>query len=101
MSRPIVVTACMAQSSESGHPRRPWHLRAGGGAVHSIKSGHSAMRQRTLLFDHLVRELLEMQRHVEAQRLRSLRIDHQLELGRRLDRQLPRFSALEDAVDVL
>src|SRR6266536_6548616 len=26
MLRPIVVTACMAQSSESGRPRRPWHL---------------------------------------------------------------------------
>src|SRR5262249_18527040 len=36
MSRPIVVTACMVQSSESVAPRRPWHLRAGGGAVHSI-----------------------------------------------------------------
>src|SRR5713226_1782379 len=44
MSRPIVVTACMAQSSESGHPLGDhglWHLRAGGGAVHSIKSRHS------------------------------------------------------------
>src|SRR5262249_5166702 len=39
MSTPIVVTACMVQSSESGRPRRPWHLRAGGGAVHSIISG--------------------------------------------------------------
>src|SRR5262249_5361225 len=43
MSRPIVVTACMAQSSESGHPRRPWHLRAGGGAVHSIRSRRASM----------------------------------------------------------
>src|SRR5450631_3713595 len=42
MSRPIVVTSCMAPSSKSWSPqRRPpqWHLRAGGGAVHSIKSG--------------------------------------------------------------
>src|SRR6266700_2237749 len=42
MSRPIVVTACMAQSSESGHPlgdHGPWHLRAGEGAVHSIITG--------------------------------------------------------------
>src|SRR5262245_20533612 len=33
----------MLASSESGHHRRPWHLRAGGGAVHSIKSrrGHA------------------------------------------------------------
>jgi hypothetical protein len=42
ISRPIVVTACMASSSESWEPyRRPhlWHSRAGGGAVHSIKTG--------------------------------------------------------------
>ena len=43
ISRPIVVTACMASSSESWEPyRRPhlWHSRAGGGAVHSIKLRH-------------------------------------------------------------
>src|SRR5271169_1789190 len=43
MSRPIVVIVCMTSSSESWEPQqRPhsWHSRAGGGAVHSIKSGH-------------------------------------------------------------
>src|SRR5215469_7450814 len=42
MSRPIVVTACMPASSDPWPPHRrppPWHLRAGGGAVHSIKTG--------------------------------------------------------------
>src|SRR5262245_47758371 len=42
MSRPIVVTACMPASSDPWPPHRrppPWHLRAGGGAVHSIMSG--------------------------------------------------------------
>src|SRR5208283_5454735 len=42
MSRPTVVIACMASSSESWEPyRRPhlWHSRAGGGAVHSINNG--------------------------------------------------------------
>jgi hypothetical protein len=44
MSRPIVVIVCMGSSSESWEPyQRPhsWHSRAGGGAVHSIKSGPS------------------------------------------------------------
>jgi hypothetical protein len=39
MSKPIVVTLCMARSSESWEPSQgphPWHSRAGGGAVHSI-----------------------------------------------------------------
>src|SRR5258708_23103222 len=41
MSRPIVVTACMFGSSESWGPQQhpyPWHFRAGGGAVHSIRT---------------------------------------------------------------
>ena len=47
MSRPIVVTACISGSSESWSPQqqpRPWHLRAGGGAVHSIMNRHSRLR---------------------------------------------------------
>src|SRR6266849_3709067 len=42
MSKPIVVTVCMGSSSESWEPQQPpypWHSRAGGGAVHSLKSG--------------------------------------------------------------
>src|SRR6266567_1604144 len=44
MSRPTVVIICMLGSSESWlHQQQPssWHSRAGGGAVHSITSGHS------------------------------------------------------------
>ena len=37
---------------------------------------------------------------VEAERLRGLEVDHQLELGRRLHRQVARLLALEDAVDI-
>src|SRR6476659_2137826 len=47
MSRSIVVIVCILGSSESWeHYQRPhpWHSRAGGGAVHSIKSGHSTKR---------------------------------------------------------
>src|SRR6516165_7989424 len=46
MERPIVVTACMPASSDPWPPHRrppPWHLRAGGGAVHSINSGSGAI----------------------------------------------------------
>src|SRR6478672_9227976 len=45
MSRPIVVIVCMGSSSEPWEPYQrphPWHSRAGGGAVHSINSGHHA-----------------------------------------------------------
>ena len=39
-------------------------------------------------------------RHVEAERLGGLEVDHQLVLGRRLHRQVGRLLALEDAIDV-
>src|SRR5215468_11940372 len=44
-------------SSESWGPQQhphPWHFRAGGGAVHSIKSGHSRCSKKQPLFDRLV-----------------------------------------------
>ena len=37
---------------------------------------------------------------VEAERLGGFEIDHQFVLGRRLDRQVGGFLALEDAVDI-
>src|SRR6476660_6843630 len=40
MSKPIVLIVCMDSSSESWEPQlfpQPWHSRAGGGAVHSIR----------------------------------------------------------------
>jgi hypothetical protein len=48
----------------------------------------------------MVGALLEEQRHVEAERLRGLEIDRQLELDRGLDRKLARLRALEDAIGV-
>src|SRR5712691_142092 len=51
-------------------------------------------------FDHLVGALLKMQRHVEAERLGGLEVDHQLVLDRRLHRQVCRLLTLEDAIDV-
>jgi hypothetical protein len=59
-----------------------------------------ALQQTGSLFDHFVGELLEMQRHVEAQRFGGLHIDHQLELDRLLDRKIGWLGALEDAVDI-
>jgi len=63
----------------------------------------SALRQkRTLdgLFNHLVGQLLQIQGHIEAERLRGLEVYHLLEFGGRLNRQLTWFLALEHAVDI-
>jgi hypothetical protein len=50
-----------------------------------------------LLFDHVVCGLLENPRNIEAERLGSLEIDHQLVFYRGLHRQVGRLLALQDA----
>src|SRR5262249_51786090 len=49
---------------------------------------------------HLVRAGAQRRRHLKAERLGCLEVDHQLVLGRRLHRKVGRLLALEDAVDV-
>jgi hypothetical protein len=54
----------------------------------------------TLLFNHLVGALRQRLRDFQAERLRGVEVDDQLELGGLLDRQLARFRALEDLVHI-
>src|SRR5262245_66342910 len=51
-------------------------------------------------FNHLVGEREQPVRNLEAERLGGLEVDHQLELGRLLDRQIARLGALENPADV-
>jgi hypothetical protein len=50
--------------------------------------------------NNLVSELLETQRHVEADRLGRLEIDHKLKLGRCLNRKVGRLLSTQDTVDI-
>ena len=50
------------------------------------------------LFDYLVGELLELQRHFEPERISGFHVDAQHELGRELDRQFGRFGAFQNLV---
>src|SRR5262245_62776447 len=52
------------------------------------------------LFDHLVGDLLKMQRHVNTKCLGGLNIDHQLELRGLLDRQVGGLLTLENPTGV-
>ena len=56
--------------------------------------------QSEALLDHLVGALREMRRHVEAERVGGLEVDHQLELDRGLDGKLARLRTLEDAIGI-
>src|SRR5437870_5375073 len=81
-------------------------------AQHSLPSGRYSLLgpgfhrlDRTSLrlahsLDHLVGKLLEMQRHVEAQNLGGLEVDHQLERARLHDRQVGRLGAVENLAGV-
>ena len=50
--------------------------------------------------DHSIGRHLHDHRHREAERLRRLEVDHQLQLGRLLEWQIGRFRALEYLTDI-
>ena len=50
--------------------------------------------------DHLVGELLQLQRHLEAERLGGLEVDDELEFARLHDREIAGLLAFEDAASI-
>src|SRR5262249_25066239 len=90
MSRPTVI-ACMFSSSDSWelqqHPRL-WHSRAGGGAVHSIRSGLIHCSKGTCY------SITSSASHGESLRLRNL--DDWPRSAHRWSRKCSRFSCFQN-----
>src|SRR5215471_16397272 len=96
MSRPIVVTACMVASSESGH-----HIGDPGTYVPVEEPSTASLTDicsatKKSLFNHLVGERQQIGRDFDAECFRRLHVYDELELGRLQERQVRWFGALED-----
>jgi hypothetical protein len=67
-------------------PRCARHHLHGAGIRNPSQQETHATQQSASLFDQLVGELLQMERHVEAESVRGLDVDDQAKLGRLFDR---------------
>jgi hypothetical protein len=61
---------------------------------------YAAQQNVQNLLDHLVGCREKRRRHLKADRLGSLQVDHQLVFGRRLHREIGGLLTLEDAIDI-
>src|SRR5262249_42925408 len=68
--------------------------------VRLVPQADKAQCSKRQLLDHLVGAGEQHRWNFQAEGLRGLEINHELVLGRRLHRQVGRFLALEDAIDV-
>src|SRR5215831_15103639 len=72
------------------------HIKRGAGHVRLVPKADICSAANSDLLDHRVGTCQHDWRQVETDRFRGLEIDHQLKLGRLLDRQVGRFGAIED-----
>src|SRR5215471_20836539 len=68
--------------------------------VRFVPKAHSALRQKTTLFDHLVDDRKQTRWDCDAERLCGFQIDEELEFCRLHHRQIGRLLTLENAAGV-
>src|SRR5262249_9148063 len=97
-----LLTRCVRLITLSRRPCPPKAAIArGDGHVRFVPKAAFALQQKAALFDHLVGESEQCRWDFEAERLRGFEIDHKLELGRVLYRQVARLGAVEEAAGIL
>src|SRR5215467_4457366 len=67
----------------------------------TAKTGSKRRAQIGSLFDHLVDAGEQRRRHFEAERGGSNQIDHEIELGRLLNRNVRRLRAAQNLIDII
>src|SRR5262245_50739066 len=72
-------------------------VRSAQSRIEPINPNRTARRTRGASLDHLVSEREQIIGDFDAERLRGLEVDHRLELGRLMDRQLRGVGALENS----
>jgi hypothetical protein len=67
----------------------------------SVPIATDAPQQTATLFDHVVGAGEQRGRHREAERLGGGQVDHEIELGRLLDRDIGRLGPAQNLVDIV
>src|SRR5262245_16849554 len=97
MIRPATTPSASTSKSSSFHSPDE---REAGARLRNVTSPSLRSRCGAASFDHLVGDREQLGRHVEAERIGGLEVDHQFEFGGLLDREVGRIGAVENLAGI-